>query len=149
MKLILRRKGANLYAPSQDWADMMADLPEGVDLNVSASKARSLPQLGTYWGALDWAVRNVEAISDLWVDKDSLSDFLQLDVGFVRHIAVPQDKADPIYIRVPLSKSFSECPQDRFNRYFEAAMVALAKHANCDVLELYFEWMRQRGRRAA
>lgn len=149
MKLILRRKGANLYAPSQDWADMMADLPEGVDLNVNASKARSIPQLGTYWGTLDWAVKNVDAISTYWLDKDSLSDFLQLEVGFVRHIAVPQEKADPIYIRVPLSKSFAECAQERFNIYFEAAMVALAKRADCDVLALYLEWMHQRGRRAA
>ena len=84
------------------------------------------------------------------MDLDSVAAHARA-IGFTGqfHIAVPQDKAEPIYIRVPLSKSFTECPQDRFNRYFEAAMAALAKHANCDVLELYFEWMRQRGRRAA
>jgi hypothetical protein len=148
-KYVLRRKGATLYAPSQDWADLLAELPEGVDLNVSATRARSIPQLGTYWGALTWAVNNVEAISEYWLDKDSLSDFLQLEVGFVRHLAIPQPKGEPIYVRVPLSKSFTECAQETFNRYFEAAMNKLAERAGMDVLSLYLEWMRDRGRQAA
>lgn len=143
-KYVLRRKGATLYAPSQDWADLLAELPEGVDLNVNATRARSLSQLGTYWGALDWSVKNVEAISDLWLDKDVLSDFLQIEVGFVRHIAIPQIKGDPIYVRVPLSKSFAECSQDTFNRYFEAAMRALGKRADMDVLGFYLLSLKQR-----
>ena len=148
-RYVLRRKGATLYAPSQDWADLLAELPEHVDLNVNATRARSLPQLGTYFGALDWAVKNVEAISEYWLDKDSLSDFLQLEVGFVRHIAVPQIKGDPIYVRVPLSKSFAECSQDTFNRYFEAAMIALSKRAGMSVVDLYLEEMKSRGSKAA
>jgi hypothetical protein len=143
-KLVLRRKGATLYAPSPDWADLMVDLPEDVDLNVTATRARSLSQLGTYWGALNWAVGNSEAISGYWLDKESLSDFLQLEVGFVRHIAVPQIKGEQIHIRVPLSKSFAECSQDQFNRYFTAAMDALAKRAGFDVLDHYMRHMRER-----
>lgn len=148
-KYVLRRKGATLYAPSQDWADLLAELPENVDLNVTATRARSHAQLGTYWGALTWAVQNVEAISTYWLDKDSLSDFLQLEVGFVRHLAIPQPKGDPIYVRVPLSKNFTECPQDTFNRYFEAAMTKLAERAGMGVLDLYLDWMKQRARKAA
>lgn len=148
-KYVLRRKGATLYAPSQDWADLLAELPEGVDLNVNATRARSLPQLGTYWGALTWAVQNIEAISQYWLDKDSLSDFLQLEVGFVRHLAIPQPKGDPIYVRVPLSKSFAECSQDTFNRYFEAACRKLNERADYDVVATYLDWMKQRARKAA
>lgn len=148
-KYVLRRKGATLYAPSQDWADLLAELPEHVDLNVTATRTRSLSQLGTYWGALDWAIKNVEAIEQLWLNKDVLSDFLQLEVGFVRHIAIPQMKGEPIYVRVPLSKSFTECSQDTFNRYFEAAMIALDKRAGMDVLSLYLEAMKQRRERQA
>jgi hypothetical protein len=148
-KYVLRRKGATLYAPSQDWADLLAELPEHVDLNVTATKARSLPQLGTYWGALDWAVKNIEAVSTYWMDKDSLSDFLQLEVGFVRHLAIPQPKGEPIYVRVPLSKSFAECSQDTFNRYFEAACVKLNERAGYDVVAYYLDWMKQRARKAA
>lgn len=148
-KYVLRRKGATLYAPSQDWADLLAELPEGVDLNVNATRARSLPQLGTYWGALDWAVKNIEAISTYWLDKDSLSDFLQLEAGFVRHLAIPQPKGDPIYVRVPLSKSFAECSQDTFNRYFEAASAKLNERAGYDVVATYLDWMKQRARKAA
>lgn len=149
-KLVLRRKGATLYAPSQDWADLLAELPEHVDLNVTATKARSLPQLGTYWGVLTWVCANVEA-AEPWPTKDELSDWLQLEVGFVRHIAIPQPKGDLIYVRVPASKSFAECPQERFNTYFEAAHARLVKLCGYDPLPLYLEYLRAKGaeRRAA
>jgi len=143
-KLVLRRKGATLYAPSLDWADLLVELPEGVDLNVTATRARSLPQLGTYWGVLTWVCANVDA-AEPWPTKDELSDFLQLETGFVRHIAVPQPKGDPIYIRVPASKSFAECTQDRFNLYFEAAHKRLVDLCDYDPLPLYLEYLRQRG----
>jgi hypothetical protein len=143
-KLVMRREGTRLYCPSQDWQELLLELPERVDLNVTATRARSLPQLGTYWGLLGWVVLNVEGVSDNW-----LSDFLQLETGFVRHIAVPQPKSDPIYVRVPASKSFAECAQDRFNTYFEAALARLVKLCGYDPLPLYMDFMRQRGRRAA
>lgn len=141
-KLVLRRKGATLYAPSQDWADLMAELPEHVDLNVSATKARSLSQLGTYWGALTWVCANVEAASP-WPTKDELSDWLQLEVGFVKHIAIPIPKGDPIYYRVPASKSFSECPQERFNAFFEAVVARLTKLCGYDPVAAYIAEQKQ------
>lgn len=146
-KLVLRRRGANLYAPSQDWADLMADLPEHVDLNVTATKARSLSQLGTYWGLLAWVCANVEAAQP-WPTKDELSDFLQLEVGFVRHIAMPTEHG-PIYVRVPASKSFAECDQTRFNQFMEAALARLVKLCDYDPMPLYMEHMRAKGERRA
>lgn len=140
----MQRRGQRLECMSPIWAALLDQIPQGVDLNVAITRARSLSQLGTYWGTLGWAVDNIEAVSTLWLDKDCLSDFLQLEVGFVRHIAVPQMKGEAIYVRVPLSKSFSECSQDTFNRYFEASMVALNERAGMDVLHLYLEWMRER-----
>lgn len=140
-KLVLRRKGATLYAPSQDWADLMAELPEHVDLNVSATKARSLSQLGTYWGALAWVCANVEAASP-WPTKDELSDWLQLETGFVRQIAI-LTKNGPIYYRVPASKSFAECSQERFNAYFEAVTVELTKLCGYDPVAAYIEHQKQ------
>jgi len=122
---------------------MLAELPEGVDLNVTATRARSLPQLGTYWGLLKWVCDNVDEAAP-WPTKDELSDFLQLECGFVRHIAIPQGKQDPIYIRVPASKSFAECPQARFNQFFEAALARLVALCGYDPLPLYMEWMREK-----
>lgn len=149
-KLVLRRKGATLYAPSQDWADLMEELPEGVDLNVNASRARSLSQLGTYWGTLAFAIEHgPERLGELWPHHDQLSEYLQLEVGFVKHIAIPQSSGEPIYYRVPASKSFSECPQERFNAFFEAAMVRLAKLCEFDVLDAYMKHMAIHGRRRA
>lgn len=147
-KLVLRRKGTSLYAPSQDWADLLVELPEHVDLNVTATKARSLPQLGTYWGLLTWVCANVEQAGP-WPTKDELSDWLQLEAGFVRHIAIPQMKGDPIYYRVPASKSFAECPQERFNAYFEAAHGRLVKLCGYDPLPVYLDYLKQRERQAA
>lgn len=143
-KLVLRRKGANLYAPSQEWADLMEELPEHVDLNVTATRARSLSQLGTYWATLSFAVEHgPETLSEQWPTKDELSDFLQLEVGFVRHIAMPTEHG-PIYYRVPASKSFSECSQDRFNQFFSAAMIRLAKLCGFDALEQYLASVKPR-----
>jgi len=143
-KLVLRRHGATLYAPSQDWADLLAELPEHVDLNVTATRARSLPQLGTYWGLLTWVCANVGA-AEPWPTKDELSDWLQLEVGFVKHIAIPQMRGDPIYYRVPASKSFTECSQERFNLFFEAAHARLVKLCEYDPLPLYIEHLKARG----
>lgn len=143
-KLVLRRKGATLYAPSQAWADLLAELPEHVDLNVTASRARSLSQLGTYWAVIDFAIKHgPDKVSDQWATKDELSDFIQLEVGFVRHIAL-ETSAGVIYYRVPLSKSFSECPQEKFNAFFQLAMDRLAKLCGFDVLAAYLEHMRDR-----
>jgi hypothetical protein len=141
-KLVLRRRGANLYAPSQDWAEIMQDLPEHVDLNVTATKARSLSQLGTYWGALAWVCANVEAAAP-WPTKDELSDWLQLEVGFVRHIAIPLPNGEQIYYRVPASKSFAECSQERFNLFFEAVVVRLTKLCGFDPVDAYIEHQKQ------
>jgi len=144
-KLVLRRKGATLYAPSQDWADQMAELPEGVDLNVNATRARSLSQLGLYWGAVSFALHHApETFDGMWADKDALSDFLQVEVGFVRHVAFPQEGGQPIYVRFPASKSFSECDQTRFNGFFEKAMTKLSERWGFDVLAAYLEHMRGR-----
>jgi len=146
-KLVLRRKGATLYAPSPEWADIMAELPEHVDLNVNASKARSHPQLGTYFGLLAWVCENVEAASP-WPTRHELSDFVQLEVGFVRHIAVPTDNG-LVYVRVPASKSFAECSQEQFNAYFDLALTRLVKLCGFDPLPLYMEHMRAKGERRA
>jgi hypothetical protein len=78
-----------------------------------------------------------------------LSEYLQLEVGFVKHVAIPQPNGDPIYYRVPASKSFSECPQERFNAFFEAAMVRLAKLCDFDVLDTYLKHMAMHGRKRA
>lgn len=143
-KLVLRRKGFTLYAPSQDWADLLAELPENVDLNVQATKARSLSQLGTYWAALSFAIEHgPEEVSDNWPMKDQLSDFLQLETGFVSQVAIPT-KTGLIYYRTPKSKSFSECPQEVFNRFFQMAMDRLAELCEFDVLQAYLDEMAAR-----
>jgi len=144
-KLVLRRKGATLYAPSQDWADLMAELPEGVDLNVNATRARSLRQNGTYWGLLSFVLEHgPEWMSQQWPDKDHLSDALQLECGFVRQVKLGNG-----YIAgVPQSKSFDECPQELFNKYMEKSTAKLTEWCGYDPLPLYFAWMGERRRSA-
>jgi hypothetical protein len=141
-KLVMRREGTRLSCPSPDWMELLMELPEGVDLNVNATRARSLPQLGTYFGLLAWVCQNVEA-ARLWPSKDELSDFLQLETGFVRQIAIPTEHG-PIYARVPASKNFTECSQDRFNAYMQAALDRLTRLCGYDPLPHYFAWMETR-----
>lgn len=143
MKLVLRRKGHALHAPDQEWGVLMVELPEGIDLNVTATRARSLSQLGTYFGLLSYVCQNVERVGALYPTKDELSDALQLEVGFVRHIRLRGLPPGSTYA-VPASKSFAECTQERFNQYFSAALDALTVWCGRDPLPEYMEWMRQR-----
>lgn len=144
-KLVMQREKLHLICPSQAWADMLLELPERIDLNVNATRARSLPQLGTYFGLLKWVCDNVDAARP-WPSKDELSDFLQLEVGFVRQIAIPTPHG-PVYARVPASKSFTECSQEKFNAYMQKALDRLTELCGYDPLPSYFEWMALRGGR--
>lgn len=149
-KLVMRREGDRLACQSPVWLDMLAELPEGVDLNVTATRARSLPQLGTYWGLLQFIIEHgPEWISKKWLTKDELSDALQLEVGFVRQIAL-RGLPEGVTYAVPASKSFSECSQDKFNAYFNSVQDVLRRWCNFDPVPTYQQWMQDRyGRRVA
>lgn len=143
-KIVLRREGSRLVPPSADWADLLMELPEGVDLNCAITRARSVPQLGTYWGCLPFALHHgPEWMSAQWMSKDELSDALQIEVGFVNQIKL----ANGSIIGVPKSKSFAECPQSTFNDYFNKAQIKLAEWCGFDVVEAYIDEMKARGRR--
>ena len=145
-KLVMRREGTRLTCPSPDWLDMLLELPENVDLNVSAARARSIPQLGTYWASLNFALEHgPKWVSKQWLTKDELSDALQIEVGFVNQIKL----GNGMTYGVPKSKSFSECSQDVFNAYFSAASDQLARWCDFDVVAAYLDHMRQYGRRRA
>jgi hypothetical protein len=145
-KLVMRREGTRLTCPSPDWLDMLMELPEGIDLNVNATRARSIPQLGTYWASLSFALEHgPEWVTKRWLTKDELSDALQLEVGFVNQIKL----GNGMLYGVPKSKSFSECSQDVFNAYFSRAADQLAQWCGFDVVRAYLNHMRVTGRRAA
>lgn len=146
-KLVMRREGTRLTCPSISWAEMLMELPEGVDLNVTATRARSVRQNGTYWGLLTFVVdQGPEWMSRQWPTKDELSDALQLETGFVRQIKL----ASGLIYAVPASKSFEEMSQEKFNGYFEAAHKKLIEWCNYDPLPLYTQWLQDRhGRLAA
>lgn len=146
VKLVMRREGTRLTCPSEDWLDMLMKLPEDVDLNVSATRARSIPQLGTYWASLNFALEHgPEWMSKRWLTQDEISDALQIEVGFVNQIKL----GNGMTYGVPKSKSFSECSQDVFNAYFSAASDQLARWCDFDVVRAYLDHMRVTGRRAA
>jgi len=145
-KLVLRREGNRLAPQQQCWSDLLDEIPEGIDLNITATRARSIPQLGTYWGVLSFVVDNgPEWLSNNFPSKDELSDAIQLEVGFVRNIKLPHMQAGEYY-RVPASKSFQECSQKRFNEYFESVQALLRKWCNFDAVEEYKKWMEARKR---
>lgn len=145
-KLVMRREGTRLVCPSQDWLDLLMELPEGPDLNVTATRARSISQLGTYWASLAFALEHgPEWMSKQWLSKDELSDALQIEVGFVNQIRL----GNGMTYGVPKSKSFAECGQDVFNAYFSKAADQLAVWCEFDAVRAYLDHMRQRGRRAA
>ncbi len=144
--LQMQRRGDRLECMSPIWADVLAEFPQGVDLNVAITRARSVRQNGTYWGLLPWALENgPEWMQQRWLGKDELSDALQLEVGFVRQIKL----ASGLVYAVPKSKNFEECSQAVFNAYFEAADKKLTEWCGFDPLPLYLQHMAGRGLRVA
>lgn len=149
-KLVMQREGTRLVCQSPAWVELLMELPEGKDLNVNATRARSLSQLGTYWGLLQFVIEHgPEWISRKWMDKDALSDALQLKVGFIRQIAI-DGLPEGVTYAVPASKSFSECSQERFNTFFNAVQDVLRQWCDFDPVPTYQQWLHDtRGRRAA
>ena len=143
----MQRRGQRLECMSPVWADLLEQFPQGVDLNVAITRARSLRQNGTYWGTLAWLISDgPERFAATWLTKDELSDALQLEVGFVRQIRL----ANGLAYAVPKSKNFEECGQDTFNAYFDVAQRKLIEWCGYDPVAAYLEHMAGRGvRRAA
>lgn len=136
-QVVLRRKGSSLHAPDAAWADLLSEFPEGVDINAKLTRARSIPQLATYWGTLKFALENSEQLSDAYATKNSLSDALQIAVGFTRPIGLPN--APGMVFPVPRSKSFSECSQHEFNAYMDLSMRQLNEWLGWDAVETYLK----------
>ena len=108
------------------------------------TRARSLRQNNTYWGLLAWVIENgPEWISKKWPDALGLSDALQIDLGWVRYVALFNGEVRAY----PESKSFEEMAQDKFNKYFSAVQIRLTEMCGFDPLPLYLS--RGTSRRAA
>jgi len=142
----MQRRGDRLECTSPIWADMLDQFPQGIDLNVKITRARSVRQNATYWGLLGWVITNgPEWLSSQWPHADQLSDALQLETGYVRQIKL----ANGMVYGLPESKSFEEMPQAKFNAYFEAAQIKLAEWCGYDPLPIYLTVMAGRRRMAA
>lgn len=115
--IVMRRQGINLYPANPAEQDAIEAYPQNVDLNVSIRRARSVRQNNTYWGWLSYMIASgPEWIGKKWPDAQSMSDSLQLDIGYVRIIA--RLTGEPVAL--PESKNFEEMSQERFNEYFNA-----------------------------
>jgi hypothetical protein len=118
----MRRIGHNLVAAAEWDGEALEALPENTDLKVKITRARSVDQNSMYWGLLRRVVREgPEWMSNQWPTADELSDALQLELGFVNQIKLPNG----MVYGVPKSKSFENMSQTKFNTYFEAVLVKL------------------------
>ena len=109
-------------------------IPVGPVLKVTTTVPRSIKQNNTYWGLLAWVIENgPERIGLKWQTAQSLSDALQLHLGYVRLVALFDGETRAF----PESKSFEEMTQDRFNEYFNKVQVELTELCGYDPLPLY------------
>lgn len=139
--IVMQRTGDRLECTSPIWADMLDGTPEGVDLNVKITRARSVRQNATFWGLLGFVIdHGPEWIGQQWPQSDHLADALQLELGYVRQIKL----ANGLTYGLPESKSFEEMPQAKFNAFFEAAQVKLTEWCGYDPLPYYKQWMEER-----
>lgn len=118
----MERKGHTLQACREWDGEALESLPPGATLRVKITRARSVDQNSMYWGLLHRVVREgPEWMSKQWPTADHLSDALQLELGYVRQIRLPNG----MVYGVPESKSFAEMSQTKFNAYFEAVLIKL------------------------
>jgi hypothetical protein len=140
-KITMQRRGDRLECTSPVWADLLSEVAQGVDLNVSITQARSVRQNASYWGVLKFVIdHGPEWIGEKWPDKDHLSDALQLELGYTRKILLKND----LIVNVPEHKNFEKMAQAKFNKYFEAVQRLLGEWCGFDVLENYMIWLETR-----
>ena len=125
----MRRVGHKLEITSEVWVDMLEEYPEGVDLNVKITRARSVKQNGYYWVGLGIAQHNLSDAETLkWPTPRKIHKSLLVDLGYVETVwsfsGVPSIQAD--------STAFKNMKTEEFNTYFERARVMLTDHLGYD-----------------
>lgn len=144
--IVMQREGDRLVT-GPAWVDLLHKVPEGVELRVRITRARSLPQNNTYWGLLQWVIDNgPEAIRKVWPEPELLSDALQYETGYVREVRLSNGDVQI----TPMHKNFEDgMSQDQFNRYFDAAQILLTQWCGYSPLPLYLEYLREKGSKIA
>ena len=126
-KPIVRKFAGRLMAISQYDAEALDQFTDGTEFDMVPRTRRSLPQHGTYWKALDRAVK----ATGRWQSKESLHTALKVKLGRVEPIF---DLEGRVIGMKPDSTSFDAMPQHEFRAYFDAAMTALSAAIGYDAL---------------
>lgn len=115
----MRRVGQRLEPVDQWSAEQLEALPAGVDLNVSATKARSLRQNGFYWVGLGIAVDNFDdELRSRYPTPYKLHKAFLVALGFVE-TAWTMEGLPVISVD---STAFDNMKVEEFNEYFSRAM---------------------------
>jgi hypothetical protein len=129
--LIVRKTRRGLAPVSAFDEERLHDLPLLTEFEVKPLTKRSLPQLRLYWSILS---RVVEA-TEIAPTAAHLHDLLKVELGYVRPVLL-LDGREMLW---PDSVALEAMPPNEFRRYFDDAMMRLAKHCGFDPLLEFHE----------
>jgi len=127
---IVMRHSSGLRPVSGYDAEEVAAYAIGTEFDLVARTARSKPQHGTYWKALDAAVR----ATGRWNSREALHVALKVKLGRVEPIF---DLRGVVIGMRPDSTSFAAMPHREFCIFMDEAMAALSEAIGYDALK----WM--------
>lgn len=122
-ELFLRRGLRGLEPCSAADAETVDGLSGGIDYRCVLTRAagRSVRQAAMYWSLCKLVSDNYDP--GFPMSKDNVSDLLKLRTG---HCS-PVKMADGTVVLIPSSVSFAKADQDVFNRFFERALLVIAR----------------------
>jgi len=125
----MRRVGHRLELTSWVWVDMLEEHPEGADLNITITRARSVRQNGYYWKGLSIAQENLsDALTLKYPTKHKLHEAILMALGYVSTVWA----FDGTPTISPDSTAFKNMTVKEFNTYFERARPVLSEWLGYD-----------------
>lgn len=125
--LFMRVVGNTLSPTSSMDADMLAELPKGVDLEIQVKhRKRSLPQLRAYWAGLHEFVKATEAFPS----AEYAHDAIKLHLGFVKRLA----RIDGGVSLIPDSAAFDAMDNLEFKSFLDRAQRLVLEAYGVDIM---------------
>lgn len=128
MPIAVKRIGNRFVPISRFDEKLILDQPEGVAIEVTVSRKRSLPQLRKYWAILNEVV---EASPCNYPTAEKLHCAIKLALGYTTDVVM----LDGTIVQIPDSVAFDKMSAADFRLFFDNAVTLLNRLTGSDVLE--------------
>jgi len=128
------RKTGGTLSPVTAWdAELLADLPNGMEFDLVRRSRRSVPHCNMYFAQLSLIVKATEA----WATADHMHEWVKLKLGYVRAILDQNGKVVGMTVD---SVAFDKMDQAAFNVFYEKAARLIAEEMGIDLADVVPGW---------